>query len=167
MLYFSVPHQGALSGLPACCSSSFQDNHAEQPEPNPLFNILTSTLLGDLYKTESTFNDFVFSSSLMNGGCRHRAAQRRPFEQQRAFTADTVAPVRIQIMISEAIWASEMWECQREHRYRGLSLWVALNANTRILNFIQTCTRSQWCQAGTPNRAQTQRKINSRRQLYL
>lgn len=52
-----LPFQGAL----ACCSPSCQDN---LPEPNPPFNLLASILLGDLYKTESTFSDFVSSSRL-------------------------------------------------------------------------------------------------------
>lgn len=41
------------------------------------------------------------------------------------------------MMISDGVWASEMCECQREHGYGKVSLWVALNINRRILNSVQ------------------------------
>lgn len=61
LLSFSYHTREPRPGLPACCASSSQDNHVQQPEPNPPFNELTSIGLGDLYKTESTFKDFAFS----------------------------------------------------------------------------------------------------------
>lgn len=53
------------------------------------------------------------------------------------FKADVVVPVRLQIMISDGVWASEMRACQRERGYGEVSLWVALNINRRILKSIQ------------------------------